>query len=151
MVGNRVRAWVTTTAAAARRAFTLMRTATCRPAAVSMLFCLCLLAFSSGSVIAAEAHAPTLDSRIRIVDGFVDERACSSCHADQSAAFVKSHHAKAMAVADEKTVRGNFNNVQFDHDGVVTTFSSRDGRFFVRTEGAGRQRDGVRGQIHLCL
>lgn len=135
MVGNRVRAGVTTTAAAARRAFSLTRTATCRPAAVSMLFCLCLLAFSSGSVIAAEAHAPSLDSRIRIHDGFVDEKTCSSCHADQAAAFAKSHHAKAMAVADDKTVRGNFNNFQFDHDGVVTTFSRRNSRFFVRSEG----------------
>ncbi|CAN7421905.1 tetratricopeptide repeat protein [Pararhizobium sp. LjRoot255] len=97
------------------------------------MLCLCLLAFSA--VIAADAHASNHDSRIRIHDGFVDEKTCSSCHADQAAAFAKSHHAKAMAVADDKTVLGNFNNVQFDHDGVVTTFSRRDRRFFVSTEG----------------
>ncbi len=126
---------MTTTAAAARRAFPPTRTATCRRAVVSMFLCLCLLAISTGSVIAAEAHAPSLDSRIRIHDGFVDEKTCSSCHADQAAAFATSHHANAMALADDKTVRGNFNNVQFDHDGVAATFSRRDDRFFVRTEG----------------
>ncbi len=85
---------------------------------------------------AAETAVPqAADPRIAIHDGFVDEKTCSSCHADQTAAFAKSHHAKAMALANDKTVRGNFNNVQFDHDGVVTTFSRQDGRFFVRTEG----------------
>ena len=40
-----------------------------------------------------------------------------------------------MAIANDKTVRADFNNIQFEHDGVVTTFFRRDGRFFVRTEG----------------
>ncbi len=89
--------------------------------------------------IAGLAHAvektPAADPLITIHDGFVDEKKCASCHADQAAAFAKSHHAKAMAVANAETVRGDFNNVQFDHDGTVSTFSRRDGRFFVRTEG----------------
>jgi hypothetical protein len=40
-----------------------------------------------------------------------------------------------MAIADEKAVRGDFNNARFEHDGVVAVFSRRrrrrDGRFFV--------------------
>ncbi len=72
----------------------------------------------------------------------MDERTCASCHADQAAAFSKSHHAKAMALADDRTVRADFNNTRFEHDGVVTTFAQRDGRFFVNTEGAdGRQTE----------
>ncbi|MEK1852062.1 MAG: tetratricopeptide repeat protein [Phyllobacterium sp.] len=69
-------------------------------------------------------------------DGFVDETKCASCHADQAAAFAKSHHAKAMALADDETVRADFNNTRFEHDGIVSTFFRRDGRFFVRTEGS---------------
>ncbi|MGO8374025.1 hypothetical protein ACC808_37350, partial [Rhizobium ruizarguesonis] len=40
---------------------------------------------------------------------------------EQAAAFSKSHHAKAMALADNESVRGDFKNTRFDHDGVVTT------------------------------
>ncbi|MGO8205145.1 hypothetical protein ACC735_38655, partial [Rhizobium ruizarguesonis] len=48
----------------------------------------------------------------------------------------------SMALADDETVRGDFNNSRFEHDGVVTTFTRRDGRFFVSTEGAdGRQAE----------
>lgn len=100
----------------------------------------CLLA-SVGQTF-AEEKAPASDPLMALHKGFVDEKTCASCHADQTAAFAKSHHAKAMATADDKSVRGNFNNVQFDHDGVVSTFYRREGRFFVRTEGpAGKQVD----------
>ncbi|WP_412549009.1 multiheme c-type cytochrome, partial [Sinorhizobium meliloti] len=94
-----------------------------------------LLAFAA-PVGAAETVPPSAaDPLIAVHDGFVDEKTCSSCHADQAAAFAKSHHAKAMTVADDKSVLGNFNNIQFDRDGVVASFFRRDDRFFVRTEG----------------
>lgn len=97
---------------------------------------LCAVLVLSGSAVVAEkTNASVSDPLISVHDGFVDEKTCASCHADQAAAFAKSHHARAMAVADEKSVRGDFNNIQFDHDGAVATFSRRDGRFFVRTEG----------------
>lgn len=75
----------------------------------------------------------------------MDEKTCASCHADQAAAFSKSHHAKAMALADDETVRGDFDNSRFEHDGVVTTFTRRDGRFFVNTEDA----DGGEGEFEV--
>nr|WP_315856753.1 tetratricopeptide repeat protein [Rhizobium leguminosarum] len=94
-----------------------------------------LLAFAGNSLSSDALSTPAADPRISIHEGFVDERTCASCHADQAAAFSKSHHAKAMALADDVTVRGDFDNSRFDHDGVVTTFTRRDGRFFVNTEG----------------
>lgn len=69
-------------------------------------------------------------------DGFADEGTCATCHADQAGAFAKSHHAKAMSLADETTVRADFNGTRFEQNGIVTFFSRRDGRFFVRTQGA---------------
>ncbi|MCY1745384.1 tetratricopeptide repeat protein [Ensifer sp. SL37] len=117
-----------------------------RKAILRVAFSVCFLLVFAASTIAAEtAPVSTADPRISIHDGFVDEKACASCHGDQVAAFAKSNHVKAMAVADDSTVRGNFNNVQFDHDGVVTNFSRRDGRFFVRTEGP----DGKQGEFEV--
>lgn len=103
----------------------------------------CSLAALTGSVAASENSKTTMaDPLIAVHDGFVDEKTCSSCHADQAAAFAKSHHAKAMTVADDKSVLGNFNNIQFDRDGVAASFFRRDDRFFVRTEGPdGKQAD----------
>ncbi|PSH61438.1 hypothetical protein CU102_26985 [Phyllobacterium brassicacearum] len=65
----------------------------------------CLLALAGQAVAAETAHAA--DSLISIHDGFVNETKCASCHADQAAAFAKSHHAKAMAVVDDKSVRAS--------------------------------------------
>ncbi|KRB56609.1 hypothetical protein ASE04_28870 [Rhizobium sp. Root708] len=100
------------------------------PSAAVFLFFLLL---ASASLATDSTPAP--DPQISIHQDFVDEKTCASCHADQAAAFAKSHHAKAMAMADEGTVRGDFNDARFEHDGVVTTFFRRDGRFLVRTEG----------------
>jgi len=111
-------------------------------AAIRAALSLCLL--FAGQAAAAE-KTPAADPLISIHDGFVDDKKCASCHADQAAAFAKSHHAKSMALADDMTVRGDFNNLQFDHDGIVTTFFRRDGRFLVRTEGP----DGKRGDFEI--
>lgn len=91
--------------------------------------------------VSAEVQV-VVDKQISIHDGFVDETKCNSCHADQAAAFAKSNHAKAMAVADDSTVRANFDGSQFEHDGISTIFFKRDGKFYVRTEGPdGRQAE----------
>ncbi|RFB84812.1 hypothetical protein B5K11_32265 [Rhizobium leguminosarum bv. trifolii] len=95
-----------------------------------------LLAFAGQSLASEIFSTPAADPQISIREAFADERTCASCHANQAAAFSKSHHAKAMALADDETVRGNFDDTRFEHDGVVTTFTRREGRFFVNTEGA---------------
>ncbi|MDR9772774.1 multiheme c-type cytochrome [Rhizobium hidalgonense] len=95
-----------------------------------------LLAPAGRSLATDDISTSGADPRIAIHEGFVDEGTCASCHADQAAAFSNSHHAKAMALAKDETVRGDFNNSSVEHDGVVTTFTRRDGRFFVSTEGA---------------
>ena len=40
-----------------------------------------------------------------------------------------------MQKPDERTVQGDFSGRSFEHQGVVTTFSRRDGRYLVRTDG----------------
>ncbi|UVC14448.1 tetratricopeptide repeat protein [Mesorhizobium onobrychidis] len=95
--------------------------------------------------LAAEIGGSTSDPQIAIHDGFVDEKRCASCHADQAAAFSKSNHAKAMAVANENTVRANFDGARFEHDGILTTFLKRGGEYLVRTEGP----DGKEGEFQV--
>ena len=105
-----------------------------------------LLLVPLGSAVAEEAAAAVAnDPLISIHDGFVDEKKCASCHADQAAAFAKSNHAKAVAVADDSTVRANFDNASFEHDGIRTTFFKRGGQFFVSTEGG----DGRRAEFEV--
>ncbi len=94
-----------------------------------------LLLTHVGQAAAAEGATAFVDPQIAIHDGFVDEKKCASCHADQAAAFAKSNHARAMAVADDSTVRANFDDIRFEHDGILTTFFKRGGQFFVRTVG----------------
>ncbi|WP_040674742.1 multiheme c-type cytochrome [Rhizobium grahamii] len=106
---------------------------------------LLLLATSAKSHATEQIAPPNPDPRLSLHEGFVDERSCATCHSDQAAAFAKSHHAKAMALADDTTVRGDFDNARFEHDGIVTNFTRREGRFFVKTEGP----DGKEGEFEV--
>jgi tetratricopeptide (TPR) repeat protein len=66
---------------------------------------------------------------------FVGRDKCVSCHEKAAEKWRGSDHDMAMAVASEATVRGDFNNVTFEHKGVTSRFYRRDGRYFVETEG----------------
>src|ERR1700685_3160504 len=67
---------------------------------------------------------------------FVGAGTCAGCHSAENAAWQNSQHAKAMQHATPDTVLGDFNNVRFTYDGIVSSFFRRDGRFFVNTDGA---------------
>lgn len=67
--------------------------------------------------------------------------ACAGCHAAQQAAWRGSDHDLAMKPADDTSVLGNFNDAQFTYAGTTSTFSKRDGKFIVNT-------DGPDGQLH---
>jgi Flp pilus assembly protein TadD len=66
---------------------------------------------------------------------FVGEEGCAKCHASEAARWKGSHHALAMQEANEATVLGSFRDATFTHYGVTSTFSRKDGRFVVRTDG----------------
>ena len=66
---------------------------------------------------------------------YVDNQQCIGCHAAAGQAWAGSHHAQAMAVATADTVRGNFDNAQFKHQGLTTRFFKRADKFFVHTDG----------------
>jgi len=72
---------------------------------------------------------------------YVGEPACTPCHEAQTKEWRQSHHARAMEIASDATMLGDFNNASFTYAGITSTFSKRDGKFFVRT-------DGPDGQLH---
>ncbi len=67
---------------------------------------------------------------------FTGSAACAECHRAESEAWKASHHALAMQHANDRTVRGNFDNATFVYNGITSTFFRRDGKHFVRTDGA---------------
>jgi Tfp pilus assembly protein PilF len=66
---------------------------------------------------------------------FVGSEACSKCHKREYEEWQESHHAKAMAVADDKSVLGDFDNATFENQGVISRFYRKNGNFFVHTQG----------------
>lgn len=58
-----------------------------------------------------------------------------TCHEAEVQAFTGSDHDLAMDHATAETVLGDFGDVVIVRDGVETRFATRDGRFFVTTDG----------------
>jgi predicted CXXCH cytochrome family protein len=67
---------------------------------------------------------------------YVGAARCEACHAAVTAAWRGSDHERAMQPASEASLLGDFGGARFEHDGRITTFTRRDGRFVVRTEDA---------------
>jgi tetratricopeptide (TPR) repeat protein len=73
------------------------------------------------------AHAPQ--------GTFVGRAACAACHAREDSLWRGSHHDLAMQPATAATVLGDFKSAKYTHFGVTSTFTTRDGKFFVNTDG----------------
>lgn len=67
---------------------------------------------------------------------FVGTSQCMRCHENYYLKWRGSHHDLAMQTANAQTVLAPFGGEHFTQDGVTTTFTRRDGRFYVRTDGA---------------
>ncbi len=66
---------------------------------------------------------------------FVASEACAKCHKKEYEEWQDSHHAKAMAVATNETVLGDFDNEIFVKDGLQSRFYRKAEGFFVYTRG----------------
>ena len=78
---------------------------------------------------------PTLPEQPPV--SFVGSGACRDCHRTVYDKWRGSHHDLAMDEADEHTVLGDFNDVDFTdpYNHVTSHFFRRDGKFLVKTEG----------------
>jgi tetratricopeptide (TPR) repeat protein len=68
---------------------------------------------------------------------YVGRAQCSSCHAEQNARWIGSHHDLAMQEANERSVLGDFDETELEQFGVVSRFYRDKGSFMVRTDGPG--------------
>jgi tetratricopeptide (TPR) repeat protein len=66
---------------------------------------------------------------------YVGRATCAECHQAQQERWHGSHHDRAMELATDESVLGDFNNTTFERLGATTRFFRRDGKFFVNTEG----------------
>ena len=69
------------------------------------------------------------------VANYVGRETCADCHQQQVELFTGSHHDKAMDVATDQTVLGDFNDQTIEHFGVTTRLFREGDRFMVNTEG----------------
>ena len=87
----------------------------------STAFALLALALIAGALgitrwLATPASPAVADAQHagdRAAARFAGSASCAGCHADEAAAWRRSHHAQSMAVASRETVLGNFNDVSF--------------------------------------
>lgn len=90
----------------------------------------------------AESPSPVASNPIE----FVGAAACLDCHDDVADRWSGSHHDLAMQPADAATVLGDFDGARFAYAGVTSTFSRREGKFFVETDG----RDGQLKEFEIA-
>jgi Flp pilus assembly protein TadD len=73
---------------------------------------------------------------------YVGRAKCATCHKEEDARYQGSHHDLAMQEATPATVLGDFSGATFTYAGTTSRFSTRDGKYIVRTDGPdGQLRD----------
>ncbi|MEL6106282.1 MAG: multiheme c-type cytochrome [Planctomycetota bacterium] len=91
----------------------------------------CLIGLGLCSVFADYWTAEPLDAQRT----FVGRQTCAECHAKETESFVGSDHDKAMDLATDETVLGDFGDVTFENDGIKSRLFRDGNRFMVHTEG----------------
>ncbi len=66
---------------------------------------------------------------------FVGSGKCRDCHPKAYDKWLNSHHDRAMEVAGESTVLGDFNDAVFDIHGTTSRFYRKGERYFTHTQG----------------
>jgi Flp pilus assembly protein TadD len=113
-------------------------------ALATCLAALCTLATSAHLTRGAErpvasAASPDLQARAARA-GYAGSAACAACHTTETAAWRRSHHAMAQAVAGPRTVAGDFNNARIAFKGATGRFYRDGAKYMVETEGSDGKR-----------
>jgi predicted CXXCH cytochrome family protein len=105
-------------------------------------------AFAAGILLAAcDGSGPPATDVLERAEAprFAGGASCVDCHAREAELWRGSHHDRAMQIADESSVLGDFDDAELTYNGVTSTFSRRDGRFFVRTDAT----DGALAELEI--
>ena len=76
---------------------------------------------------------------------FAGSKKCMDCHKAEYDKWQNSHHDRAMEVADDATVLGDFNNAVVEIHGFTTRFYRKGDKFFTSTQGP----DGKMGEFEI--
>lgn len=76
---------------------------------------------------------------------FVGSSKCMECHINEFNSWQTSHHAHAMEVANDTSVLGNFNNIEYNDGYRTHRFFKKGEKFFVNTLG----RDGKMADFEI--
>lgn len=66
---------------------------------------------------------------------YIGNQACAGCHKKEHELWQGSHHDKAMQHANSQSVLGDFNNTEFNYNGITSQFSKQGDDYFVTTDG----------------
>ena len=94
----------------------------------------CVGGTESSITASPQENAPP-EQVVRSSPTYVGAGACVQCHQEQFDAWKGSHHYLAMQHANAESVLAEFNDSQYQHNGVATTFFKRDDQFYVNTDG----------------
>ncbi len=100
----------------------------CLPTVWLCLIAVCMTALTGCS----SSSQPAFDvSQATYVGG----QSCVGCHQEQAQLLSGSHHEKAMQLADESNVLGDFNNATLIHHDITNRMFRQGSKFMVHTEG----------------
>lgn len=101
--------------------------------------------WAAGLLVAAGAAYGAADWWVGVPDevqaSYVGRQSCVQCHQRVAERFTGSYHDKAMDLATEETVLGDFSDATLEHHGVVSRMFRRDGKFWINTEGPNGEPD----------
>jgi predicted CXXCH cytochrome family protein len=90
------------------------------------------------------ATPPVSDPTPATVPQFVGSTACRDCHSAEFDDWTGSDHQRAMQIASDDTVLGDFSGAEFKYFGETTRFYRENGQFMIRTESADGTADTFR-------
>ena len=65
----------------------------------------------------------------------VTSQVCKTCHELQFRDWSDSHHDWAWRPPQRENILGNFDDASIHHKGITSRFSTRDGRYYIKTDG----------------
>ncbi len=106
---------------------------------------LALVLLGSVGALHLQAQTGAAPAPSNLTAAFIGSDSCAACHQQETKAWKGSQHAEAMQHASGTAVLGDFGGATFVKDGVTTTFSRGEGKFFVDTQGP----DGKPGKFEV--
>jgi Tfp pilus assembly protein PilF len=103
-----------------------------------------IIIFSIPAYLLKETYFPRPPATMPVAT-FVGGRKCADCHKAEYDSWQNSLHDRAMEVAGDTTVLGDFNNAVVEFHGVTSRFYRKNNQFFVYTQGP----DGKMGEFEI--